>query len=244
MQLAKQLEKLGLTSHEAKVYLAALEVPNGGVADIGRRAGVAKSTAHDVLGNLLSKGLVHKYIKGKRARFTASDPQTLKRKLEEQQGVADTVMPELSARFESAGRVPRVQFYEGEAELEKVFDQITEEAEELMTITSPHQTFANLPNFFPDVPKKRLEAGIPLRAIFTDSKVARERAATDKEFLRTTKLIKTENPFGTLTYIWQNKVALISFKHNYTALLIENKDIADSYRVTFETLWEHVPDVR
>jgi sugar-specific transcriptional regulator TrmB len=243
MRIKSQLEKLGLTEKEATTYLAALEIGNGSVLDVAKEAGMAKSTVHDTVEELVKLGFLHKYMKGKRAYFTAADPKILIRKIEERSAIAEDILPDLNARYIKGDDRPRVQFYEGEWGVEKVLNQILSEAKSVLSIASPGENFTTLPEYFPWFPERRAKKGIKLRAIFDDSPMARERASHDKEHLRESRIIKTEKPFGTLTFIWQSKTAIITYRNHFSAIVIENTDIAESYRVMFEEMWRHSPRV-
>ncbi len=244
MRIKTQLEKLGLTKKEAGVYITALDIGNGSILDIAKEAELAKSTTHDTVNNLVKRGFLHKYMKGKRAYFTPADPKILVRKIEERSVIAEALLPELNARYIKGDDRPRVKFYEGEWGTEKVLNQILSEAKSVLSIASPGQNFTILRDYFPWFPERRAEKGIRLRAIFDDSPKSRERASHDKEHLRTSKIIKTDRPFGTLTLIWESKTAIITYRNHFAAVVIENTDIADSYRVMFEEIWKYSPKVK
>ena len=42
--------------------------------------------------------------------------------------------------------------------------------------------------------------------------------------------------------MWNNKIAIVTYKHNLTALVIENADIAKNYETLFKSLWGSNPE--
>ena len=63
MNIKQVLEEIGVGKTKADVYLAALEIGSGTAEEIGKQAGIPRTTAHEVLQQLLSKGLVALPIK-------------------------------------------------------------------------------------------------------------------------------------------------------------------------------------
>jgi sugar-specific transcriptional regulator TrmB len=73
-QVSSQLEALGLTRNEAKVYVALLRTPRATAAELGDLSGVPRSKVYGVLRGLEAKGFVLP-ISGQVARFQAAAPE-------------------------------------------------------------------------------------------------------------------------------------------------------------------------
>src|SRR3989338_5643152 len=95
MILEKELTSLGLSGEEAKVYLATLELGGSFVSAVARRAKVNRSTCYHTLDNLIKKGLVSSYQKGKVLHFTAEDPTRFMQMAEEKVQRTKNLIPEL-----------------------------------------------------------------------------------------------------------------------------------------------------
>ncbi|MEK7511852.1 MAG: helix-turn-helix domain-containing protein, partial [Patescibacteria group bacterium] len=76
--LIKELQKIGLSDKEAKVYLAVLGLGKASVQTIAAKAGVNRATTYSVLGTLKEKGLCSTFQKVKKTFYVVSSPDYLK----------------------------------------------------------------------------------------------------------------------------------------------------------------------
>ncbi|MEI6731598.1 MAG: helix-turn-helix domain-containing protein [archaeon] len=81
----ENLQKLGLTNGEARVYIALLELGSSSVGPIAQKSKVAYSKIYSVLERLLTKGLVSYTIKEKTKYFQALEPSRLKEFLDKKE---------------------------------------------------------------------------------------------------------------------------------------------------------------
>jgi DNA-binding MarR family transcriptional regulator len=109
--LAQNLEQIGLTEKEAKVYLALLSLESSTAYEIAQHCEVKKPTVYVILEDLRQKGLVLKVPHPKKALFAAKD---LSEYLAEQRGKLNAVQS-MIPRLLSLGSVnkPKVYFYNG-----------------------------------------------------------------------------------------------------------------------------------
>ncbi len=120
MNLEYELQKLGLSDKEAKVYLASLELGTDSVQNIGKKAGVNRATTYVILSSLLKQGLVSTYDEGKKTYYIATPPESLsgllevqKKEIEERQKYLQTLLPQLNLINNRKEDKPVVKFYEG-----------------------------------------------------------------------------------------------------------------------------------
>ena len=232
------LEGLGLNKKEARVYLACLEMGHGSAHTIARHAGFPRSTAADILKMLVKKGLVLSYLKKSRKRFVVADPAVLQEKLDQQQKVLQGLMPELSALYGGKTQKPQVRFYEGKDGLNAVFREILREAKDLIAVSSIEDTANELGDYLPAFSKERAKRGIPVRIISYDSQAARERQILGPYELRQVKLCETKIQFHSLSLCWDHKLALVTLGDGAMIVVIESRDISQTFRAMFEWLWE------
>lgn len=96
------LEKMGLTSGESRVYLALVELKESTVGPISKKSGVAYSKIYDVLSRLIEKGLASFIVKEKTKYFHPAPPGRLydyldkqKKEIDESKTLLDTILPKL-----------------------------------------------------------------------------------------------------------------------------------------------------
>ncbi len=99
-----ELQKLGLTSGEARVYSSLLNLKSSTVGPITKKSGVAYSKIYEVLQRLIEKGLVSFIIKDKTKYFQAIEPSRLKdyidkkrEEIEENQEILHDLLPKLNS---------------------------------------------------------------------------------------------------------------------------------------------------
>ena len=73
----QDIERLGLTEKESKVYLTSLRIGPASMQVLARKAGIDRGTAYHVAQTLSDKGLFAMVSEGKRPLFRASDPKQL-----------------------------------------------------------------------------------------------------------------------------------------------------------------------
>src|SRR3989338_419131 len=98
----ENLEKLGLSPNESKIYSALLEIGSSTADKISQKAGIHRRTIYDNIEKLLNKGLINFVISGNKKYFEATDPNKLKdilkekkEKIEKQEQILKNILPEL-----------------------------------------------------------------------------------------------------------------------------------------------------
>src|SRR5690349_10276445 len=116
----KQLEELGLSPNEVRVYLASLELGASTAQQIAAKAAVPRPTTYVAIGGLVKRGLVSSHTRGKKQYFQAERPEVLKKIVEdEKKRVVSNeeklkgLLPRLSALISVSGARPDVHYYEG-----------------------------------------------------------------------------------------------------------------------------------
>jgi|GEM_PF-2386228 len=89
-RLISELEGLGLTTKEAAVYLACLELGAAPVQAIATRSGIKRVTVYVVLESLVARGLVSQINAAKKSAFRAEDPARIIQMLQRKRLELDT----------------------------------------------------------------------------------------------------------------------------------------------------------
>lgn len=235
--MLRELEELGLTPKEAKVYVACFEVGEASAQRIGLKCGLPKSTVADVLQVLNKKGLVSITVKKSRRIFSVSDVSVFQEKMKRQKEAFEKIHPELYALFNSRRQKPRIRLYESKDGMGAIINEVLSEAKDMIGFGSNDFIFKKMTEYFPDFPQRRAKKGIPIKLILRDTALARERKQNGKDQLRDVKLIKTELSFQSQTWIWNNKIALFGLGDDILVLVIENVEFATMFKEFFNILW-------
>src|SRR3989344_6015681 len=121
MILERQLERLGFSEGEAKVYLAALELGETSVARIAQKAKVERTTTYLFLEALKRRGLIVLSKQGKKTVYAAENPKKLKAEMEEKKTFLDTLLPELLSITNAIDQKPKVRFFESREEMYDIY---------------------------------------------------------------------------------------------------------------------------
>ncbi len=243
LSLKKTLEYIGFSEKEVLVYLALLELGKGTVTQISRKAGINRPTGYHVLASLESKELVKVSGKEPKQEYVAESPDQIEKillkKIENDQSYineARKIIPELKSIHNIADR-PKVLFYEGKEGLQKVYEDTLTSREEILAYASVEDVESTLPNYFPEYYKRRAKKGIKIRAIFPESKEARNRADLDEEEIRESLLISSEKfGFHPEINIYNNKIMIASWREKL-GIIIESAEIADAMKKIYELAW-------
>jgi len=225
------LQDLGLAKSEAKVYLALLESGASRAGFLTRKSGIHRRNVYDAIEMLIQKGLVS-YIKENNVRlYKAVEPNRLLEILKEKEENIRSILPELESKFNFVQSKIGTTFFRGKQALKSVFDDQIKEGKEILILGAC--PFANdiIKYYFPHYDRARKNKGIKIKAIFT-SKLKENIPLSEIKYLPE----QFNSP--TATNIYGNKVAIILWTEEPLAILINQKEIADSYRNYFEIMWK------
>lgn len=229
------LMNLGLSSNEAKIYLAALESGAASAQSIAKKAKLKRTTTYSLLEALAKKGFVLKTDKSGRRKYLAESPKNLAERFKTYQKSFENVLPELEAIHNKKEVKPKVLFFEDEEGIKKIYeDTIKESPEKILMLTTSdfHKTFPGFPGEYVEA---RVAHGITAQRISPDDGVWRSHKKKDNEELSQTKLVKNFD-IPVEINIYNNKVAFMSYADKI-GLIIESEPIAMSMKKIYGLLW-------
>lgn len=132
--------KLGFNSTEVIVYLALAEIGKSTAALLAKKVNIPRTTVYSSLDNLQIKGLVSVEKKKKVTFYTANNPQAILRNIEKEkkevisrENFAKNLVQEILPYFKSKNfSIPKIQFFEGQKNVESMLYQHTERWHESM----------------------------------------------------------------------------------------------------------------
>ena len=95
MNKENQLQLLGLSEKEAKLYLNALELGTFSVMGIANKSGLKRPTCYLILDELVKKGLVSMAPRVKKILYMVESPDALIRQAEEHVLIIKKLAPQL-----------------------------------------------------------------------------------------------------------------------------------------------------
>jgi sugar-specific transcriptional regulator TrmB len=244
----KELQNLGLSEKEAKVYTTSLELGPDTVQNIAKASGINRATTYVQIGTLKEKGLMSEFEKGKKTYFVAESPNRLKnllsvieKELELKKNEAGSVIPGLLSMFESMGERPRVRFFEGlEGAKAMREDFLSIKNKQIESVMNYDKLLELFPNQQTEYSPKRVQKKIASKVLYW-SKAGVQKEMTNPKLLRTAKLLKlTKYPLSADFTIYDDKIAVATYKSTPTAVIIESKEIAEAMRALFYVIWDNL----
>jgi len=230
----KILNQFGLTDNESKVYLGLLELGPSLAGTISRKTGIHRRNIYDITERLIKKGIIGYIVKNNRKLFEAADPNRFSEIINEKQEQLNESLPELSLLYEKTKEKQETNFYTGVEGLKNVFqDQLKingKDNKEILILGASKSAFEVLPFYFKWYDKDRVKNKIKVRIIASEE--LRKIPLSKVRYLPQ----KYANPLA--INIYKDKVAIILWKKPPLAIVIKEKEIADSYRNYFELMWK------
>lgn len=247
MSIDQTLVQIGLQETEVRFYLAALELGQASVRDIAAKAGISRTNAYDVFSRLLEQRLVTEVAgaSSKTMLVAAEPPDQLIELLDARRRKLDVLLPELHSLHNRASGKPRVRYYQGLDGIKHVLDDtLTVRDKKLLGILSMRDLF-EVPGraWMDDFVRRRIEAGVFLRVIRSPVKDIANVWPRSSDDLRDVRFVSPDFVFTMTSYIYDNKVAVISSRRENFAMTIESEEFALMQRNLFDVLWASCPAV-
>jgi HTH-type transcriptional regulator, sugar sensing transcriptional regulator len=231
----KALEKAGLSPNEIKCYLALLKSGSASANEISRKSGVHRVSVYDALRGLREKGLISQILKANKLLFEAGNPQQINdliNKKEDELNEAKKIVPELTAFFNSEKQKQEIHSFKGLFGIKAVLNEMLNSKTEILDFGAEYKIKEFLPYDYPKWDKERIAKKITMKIIANISIKPAQIPLTK------IKYVPSEFNSSVSTYVFDNKVALIMWVDNPLAVLIEHKEVYNSYKSYFEYLWK------
>lgn len=243
--LVSDLQNLGMTEEEAKVYLTVLELNGSYVSAIAKRAKVNRVGCYYTLDNLVKKGLLTSFAKNKIKYYSAESPRVLVNLMEEKFERAQKLLPELMSLTSSLAYKPKIQYFEGLQGIKTIFEETLNAKEEIVGYTNLDELPKVVPpDYIRDYAKRKIEKGIRTRMLSPLTPQALEylkryyppeggRDLTEVLFINS-----NEYPFEYEMNIYDHFVSVISLsKEELIGMIFESPLYAKTQRSIFNLAW-------
>jgi sugar-specific transcriptional regulator TrmB len=210
------------------------------VHEIALKARVSRSSTYEILEKLAEDNFVSFYDKQKIRHYVASDPEIFKKNLESKQYAFNIILPELRSIYNRLKSKPKITFHEGVDGIKTVFeDTLNSQDKTLRGILSMEDLF-KVPGkkYMDDYVKRRVEKGFSLNVIRSKPKEVAPEWPAGPEERRDLRYPPDGMVFDMTTYVYDNKVGIISTEKENFGLIIESEEFSKTMRQLFEVLWK------
>ncbi len=240
------LKQIGLTEGEIKIYLALLDIGSSSVGRIIKTSGISGSKTYEVLDRLLNKGLVASVIKNNVKHFEASSPERIlsyldekgeeikKEKIEVQKIIPDLILKQKGTRKSEAKIFTG---WEGMKTANEDILQTLKKGEEWLSMGLTEQP-ESWEIYFTKKQEERAKKGIVHRQLLNEK--YKSLYENRKKLVHTMfRFLPQDFEMPTSIEIYGSKVLIfILVKESPMVIMIESKEVADSFRKYFELMWK------
>jgi sugar-specific transcriptional regulator TrmB len=232
----KELEELGLSENETKIYIVLLEHGMLNPTEIAKKTGLRRTYIYDAVEGLLDRGIVNTVLLDNKKHFQAVDPAILRENFELKLRHLDEVLPKLSDLFKSAKEETTVELHRGK----KVYSTLLKD---LVSNIKKKDVVHLL-----GVDEEKLESAEPVY-LKQYLNILREKNVRERIIIKkggkkfkgpSLSYRELDEKFigETTTVIFQSKVYIfIGGSPNYL-IIIQSPRVAETYRRQFELLWK------
>ena len=232
------LSELGLSEHEAQVYIAILRQGEVSAGVVIAELKLHREQIYRALRRLATEGLISEFQKKGKSFFRAIEPDVFVKRSQTNLSIAEGLLPYLNQIQQKSAQYIHVT--EGEnalkIQLEDILGTLAEGGEYLV--------LGGVGDLFYEAAKRYLKV---FESRFKTQKISGRilvyqgaHYPNSYPFGEQLSIKELPRPFGipASTIIYGNKVGIdLLDPENLAIITIENEKVADSYRKTFEVLW-------
>jgi len=239
------LKKIGLTDGEIRVYFSLLDLGESTTGDIIKKSMITSSKVYLILDRLQQKGLVSHIVKNNVMHFKVADPKMLinymddkRRQFDQEYDSIKELIPILSKRRKEISSKQETMMYLGEKGIKTSLYDFIEGlsiGDEFLVLGTNIEIGKNERLIVRQFYLRKAELKIKTRLIYNSSQ-RKIKSLYNKVPLTQVRFIDNITP--STIVISQRKVLLITYGSEARAVLIESKQIAESFKQFFESMWQ------
>jgi sugar-specific transcriptional regulator TrmB len=238
------LEDIGLTKPQAEAYTTLITLGKSSAPELAQKIDESRSNTYKLLDRLVELGMVTKDASGSKVLYFPNSPANLEQFVQRQAAQIQTrerklgaAMPDLLNFFFAHSAQPSIRYFQGKQGIEQIFSDMLKTGESIYLLRSPKDVSFYDEEFFALFRKKRAKLGIKTYALTPDISSAVHDIELDhkNQFIRTW-LRQDEYTAHVEWDVYGNKVALINYAEEAMGIIIENAQVAESFRQVFMLL--------
>ncbi len=233
------LVELGLSHHEAAIYLSVLKNGEASAGVILDDVKLHREQMYRALKRLVDQGYLTQFEKRKRSYYSAIDPSILVNRTKAKVETAQSLQPHLKELYQKKPQTIKVVKGEDaiKIHLEDILDTIKDNGEYLVMGGIGAQFYKFVEKYLESFQRKFKRKNLRARILVYQGSEHPEKGILGETFSVKNLNRPTDVPVSTVIY--GDKVAIIVLDPNNVAVItIENEKIAESYRQNFEDLWK------
>jgi len=238
----RDLERLGFTINESKVYLMLIKLGPSFAGRIAKEAQLDRSSTYNALKSLIQRGIISTVFENKRTIYVPEDPKKIIDYFKEKQEVAKNIIPTLKQQFEFKKPKSTVKMFRGFKGVKSIFQNIIDTCDEKSTyyvMGSEGYFSQNMPYYLPVFRKRKEEKKIKSKLLVREGRKKKTRSKFSEY-----KTIPSDVASPATINIYEGKVAIFIWDDPPQAILIENNKVSKTFENYFKFMWKNAKKMK
>ena len=234
------LYSLEISDSQSEVYLALLELGDANYTELSKKIGIKRTTLYSIIDKMEEKGLIKKSLDKK--TFEPVHPQQVFEKLQGNNLIFFHALPQFQSLMKQPEKITKVKFYKGRKGIQQLFiDELAyykTNQDKVIKILSGAAFYAYNAEQRDQYAIKRQQMGFDTRIIASYD--MKDLVKKYKKQFSTQKIKILPENLGNMTgriAASPSRISLIGFIKDESGIIIESKELADTYIKFFNFTW-------
>lgn len=236
----KQLELLGLSDKEARLYMAGLELGSFSVLEIATKSGLKRPTCYVIIQELIKRGLVSIVINEKKKPYKIEHPTVFIRQAKNNLKYAEQIVPSLSTILSKEQEKPKMKYYFGQKGMQNIYDDLLVTRSKTMYYVSSTRSQIETvgEEFLKDYVRRRAAKGIKVKTIRMRKTQSTEPLFNNsKEMQREIRYAPKGVFIPDTVCVIGNKVGVVFTERGNFGFIIESHEFSQTVLGLLKVLW-------
>jgi len=229
----EELKKLGLENREILAYLTLLKLGETTAIVIAEKTNIDRATIYRILEKLIGRGFVSFVIKNNVKYFSACEPKRLLTYIKETEKEISRILPKLEKLKKAEEAETIVQVYKGKEGGKTVLKDIITTGKDYGVFGYEGQFRRIFPKIYLDQYMRDLK-----KKGMTERVLIKKGIKVNKYNQVKIKYLPKNFSSPSTTVVYGNKIAHVVWTEPYFIIVVENKEIAKSYKNYFKSMWK------
>ena len=234
--MQEELQSVGLSQDEAKIYLALCEIGTASAYKIAKKAGIHRGYTYEVMERLIEKGYVQRKQVDLKTLYEAADPNVFLQQLDAQREKLNELIPKIRLQQQSVVKESVFREYKGADALVQLLTGFLKFNEPILVWGVPKTAYSFLKHRIERFHVERMRRRIVMKHIYNST--AYERIATLKKMPFTPiRILPGLYDSDVASNVCGDEVVFALFKAPMKIWMIKDLDMANAYKNYFRILW-------
>lgn len=247
LDIRAELETLGLSQNEAKIYLASLKLGPATAQHLAAKGTLSRPTTYIMIESLVKRGLMSSYFKGKKKFFAAANPNqltyivsNLKREALEKEAAVGKIVEALGKMVDDEKNATVVRILEGpESTVEVQKDILESGADEAFELVNRDEARKWIPPMRSGDIREKIALKLKTRSIYTTTLGKQTDYVPPKGSKGESRYLDGKKyPVNGEVITYADRVLMTSYVPKQTTVMIRDKGLAETTKTMFLALWE------